>query len=87
MQHDEEEYQKRKAAFMEASLATISAAYDRGHYEGYGKGMNDGKAVGFVAGVQSTQAALSEGLRLGSSECGKALNGIKKLGIDRDFSE
>lgn len=41
-----------------------------------------GLNVPVVAGVMSLKAALACGLRHGSPECGKALESLKRIGID-----
>ncbi|WP_328184536.1 hypothetical protein [Marinobacter sp. OP 3.4] len=53
-------------------------AFDQGMLEG----IEIGKYMGYVAAVDSFKSALSDGLRHGSSECGKALESFKRLGIE-----
>lgn len=46
------------------------------------QGYNDGSAQGYVTAVNSLKPALSDGLRSGSSECGKAMQALNKLGLN-----
>ena len=66
---------KQVLAFMN-SVAEM--AYDKGVVDG----IELGKQLGLVAGITSLKGALSCGLRHGSPECGKALESLKRLGLD-----
>jgi len=67
-----------KQKTMNLILRMAETAYD----EGMSDGFEVGKYVGFVAGVTSMKSALSCGLRHGSPECGKALESLKRLGLE-----
>ncbi|AXK57469.1 hypothetical protein [Pseudomonas protegens] len=67
---------KQEAMSLINRLAEI--AYDNGVANGF----EVGKQFGFVAGVLSLKSALSSGVRHGSPECGKALESLKRIGID-----
>jgi len=77
-------YDELKEKAIEAAMATASMAYERGYHDGATKGLETGIGIGFVMGVQSVQAALSDGLRHGSPECGRALEGMKRLSINKE---
>jgi hypothetical protein len=68
--------------------AAARAAFAKGMEVGYGQGFLDGmqagQVLGFVGGVRSVQDAISDGVRHGSSKCGRALEAIKRLDIDDD---
>ncbi len=74
---------EKKTQAMLAALAAADTAYDQGFIDGeasgFLKGLAAGRAIGFVEGVNSLKPALSDGLRSGSSECGKAMNSLKSL--------
>lgn len=72
---------KNKQDTLAAINALVEIAYDQGFADGHGVG----NQVGFVAGVMSLKAALACGLRHGSPECGKALESLKRIGIDPYF--
>ncbi len=69
---------KNKQDTLAAINALVEIAYDQGFADGHGVG----NQVGFVAGVMSLKAALACGLRHDSPECGKALESLKRIGID-----
>ena len=54
----------------------LEAAYNAGFLSGF----EAGRAVGYIEGVNALKPALSDGLRNGSSECGKAMQGLKSMG-------
>lgn len=64
------------------TLALINRLAELAYDNGFTDGFDVGKQVGFVAGVLSLKSALSSGVRHGSSECGKALESFKRIGID-----
>ncbi|WP_065759555.1 hypothetical protein [Pseudomonas defluvii] len=64
------------------TLAAINALVEIAYDQGFANGHEVGNQVGFVAGVISLKAALACGLRHGSPECGKALESLKRIGID-----
>lgn len=77
-------YDDQKEKALEIAMAAARVAYDQGYGDGATKGVEEGIRIGFVMGVQSVQAALSDGLRHGSPECGRALEGMKRLGINKE---
>lgn len=77
-------YDDQKEKDLEIAMAAARVAYDQGYGDGATKGMEAGIAIGFVMGVQSVQHAISDGLRHGSSECGRALEGMKRLSINKE---
>jgi len=46
---------------------------------GFNDGFQAGRLVGYVEGVNALVPAISDGLRHGSSECGKAMQGLKSM--------
>ncbi|MGC1068707.1 hypothetical protein WKH16_22470 [Pantoea agglomerans] len=48
----------------------------------YTQGYNDGSAHGYVTAVDALKPAISDGLRNGSSECGKVMQSLRSLGLD-----
>jgi len=76
--------ESNKMAALSAALVAAEVAYEQGVEHGFAAGYVAGQQVGFIAGVISVQDALSSGLRHGSPECGKALESLKHLGIDKD---
>ena len=56
----------------------MEIAYD----QGFANGHEVGNQIGFVAGIIRLKAALACGLRHGLPECGKALESVKRIGID-----
>lgn len=66
----------------------LQKAYGTGHKVGYNAGVLDGieigQLTGYVAGVNALTPAISDGLRHGSSECGKAMQGLKSMGAVAD---
>ncbi|NPE59177.1 hypothetical protein HLB27_01250 [Dickeya dadantii] len=50
----------------------------------YQQGYNDGSAAGYVTAVNSLKPAISDGLRHGSSECGKVMQSFRDLGLADD---
>jgi hypothetical protein len=76
--------ESNKTAALKAALVAAEVAYEHGLEQGFAAGYAVGQQVGFVAGVISVQDALSSGLRHGSAECGRALESLKRLGIDNE---
>lgn len=64
------------------ALAFINAIAEMAYDQGFADGLEIGNQVGFVAGVTSLKGALACGLRHGSPECGKALESLKRIGLD-----
>ncbi|MBC3455908.1 MULTISPECIES: hypothetical protein [Pseudomonas] len=64
------------------TMSLISTLAEIAYDGGFADGLDVGKQVGFVAGVLSLKSALSSGVRHGSPECGKALESLKRIGID-----
>lgn len=58
-----------------------------GHDQGFQEGFEAGKLVGFIAGLESLKGALSDGTRKGSSECARALESRKRMGINLEDEE
>ena len=56
----------------------VEKAYDAGAIHGF----QVGQSVGFVAGLASAKAALSDGLRHGSPVCAQAMRTLRQLGLD-----
>ncbi|AJY53208.1 hypothetical protein [Halomonas sp. KO116] len=77
-------YYDQKEKALEAAMAAARVAYNQGYGDGVTQGVEAGIGIGFVMGVQRVQAALSDGLRHGSPECGRALEGMKRLGINKE---
>lgn len=71
-----------------AALAAAKEAFERGlelgQQQGFAEGLATGRLIGFVEGVNSLKAAVSDGTRHGSSECGRALESMKRLGAIAD---
>jgi hypothetical protein len=65
-------------------LPMIKVAFDAGRELGFAEGLEAGKAIGFVAGVNALTPAVSDGLRSGSSACGKVMQSLKNLGLNID---
>ncbi len=78
------DYEKIRAEEKRLAMEAASLAYDLGYTNGQKDGFQSGLATGFVAGVQSLQGALSSGLRHGSPECGRAMEALKRLGIEQN---
>ncbi len=75
---DIDQEQKRRA--MEMALKAAEAAADAAYDQGFQNGFNAGTTVGFVQAVNALKPALSDGLRNGSSECGKAMQNLQNMG-------
>ncbi|SFB19095.1 hypothetical protein SAMN03159488_02285 [Pseudomonas sp. NFIX10] len=63
------------------ALAFINMIAEMAYDQGFSNGFETGNQVGFVAGITSLKGALSDGLRHGSPECGKALESFKRIGL------
>ncbi|EGX6986497.1 MULTISPECIES: hypothetical protein [Enterobacterales] len=48
----------------------------------YTQGYNDGSAHGYVTAIDALKPAISDGLRHGSPECGKAMQSFRSLGLE-----
>lgn len=68
------------AAFMQVAAPLLREAFN----SGYATGFRDGQILGYVEGVNALTPAVSDGLRHGSPECGKAMQGLKNLGLDTE---
>jgi hypothetical protein len=55
-------------------------AFDEGVRQGVDHGIAVGRPLGFVEGVNYCKAAMADGLRAGSSECGRTMQTLKNLG-------
>jgi len=65
--------------FVDGKEAGYSDGFKDGEETGYSDGIVDGSRTGFVTGMNTLTPAVSDGLRHGSSECGKALQGLKSM--------
>lgn len=52
-------------------------AYKTGYEDGYKKGFQDGTVGGSLITLNELKPALSDGLRHGSSECGRAMSDLR----------
>jgi len=76
----DEDYERyAKSAAEAAARAAFEKGMEVGLERGFSNGMAAGQLIGFVAGVQSLASALSDGTRKGSSECGRALESLKRI--------
>lgn len=57
------------------ALPVLKAAFD----QGYVRGFEAGRSLGFLEGINALTPAVSDGLRHGSGECGKAMRSIRNL--------
>jgi hypothetical protein len=73
--------------FMAQFEPMIQTAFDQGLESGFQRGFQAGRTLGFIEGVNALTPAVSDGLRHGSLECGKALHGLKNLGLHSDAEE
>lgn len=71
-----------KTTKKQETMSFISMLAEIAYENGLADGLEAGQQIGFVAGVLSLKSALSSGVRHGSSECGKALESLKRIGID-----
>lgn len=73
-----DDVQKQNAIQMALQVAAVAAehAYDKGLSDG----VNLGSIMGYVQAINDLKPALSDGLRHGSPECGKAMRTLRKLG-------
>ena len=65
--------------FKDGEETGYSDGFVDGKEAGYSDGIVDGSRTGFVTGMNTLTPAVSDGLRHGSSECGKALQGLKSM--------
>ncbi|SOE45663.1 hypothetical protein SAMN05414139_00017 [Burkholderia sp. D7] len=56
-------------------------AFDHGVRQGFEQGFATGRQLGFVEGVNYCKPAMADGLRAGSSECGRTMQTLKNLGV------
>ncbi len=56
----------------------LSSVLKQAHDIGYAKGFENGIAVGYALALEQTKPAVSDGLRNGSSECGKNMRSRRK---------
>jgi hypothetical protein len=69
--------------FLPQLMPLIRATFDAGVEQGF----HLGRQVGWVEGVNAMMPAVSDGLRYGSPECGRAMQGYKNLGLGNDVSK
>lgn len=63
---------------MEDAMQLMRAvAYQTGYKEGYQKGFQDGTVGGSLVTLNELKPALSDGLRHGSPECGRAMSALR----------
>ena len=67
-------------ADLKALTPVLRAVYEQGHTRGFFEGHTAGEMTGFVSAINSLKPALSDGLRRGSSECGRAMQALTRLG-------
>jgi len=60
----------------------LKVAFQAGREVGFAEGLEVGQQIGYVAGVNALTPAVSDGLRHGSSECGRVMQGLKNLGLN-----
>ncbi|ENM5855581.1 hypothetical protein NTE09_003613 [Vibrio mimicus] len=58
--------------------AWMAQVLQQAHDIGHAKGFEEGTAFGYALAMEHTKAAASDGLRHGSSECGKNMRARKK---------
>lgn len=63
---------RKKAINNDLSLL-LDKVYEKGLVEGYDSGYDDGYEDGYIVRKNEDKAAISDGLRKGSSECGKTM--------------
>jgi hypothetical protein len=62
----------------------LKVAFQAGRDVGFVEGYQVGQQFGYIAGINSMTPAVSDGLRHGSSECGKKMQQLKNLGLDTE---
>ena len=85
--HRKEYMSKNDDAFEKAlplMAPMLKVVFDRGLEQGFAQGFNMGHQLGYVAGVNDMTSAVSDGLRHGSSECGKKMQQLKNLGLNTE---
>ena len=65
-----------------AFQAGREVGFAEGRKVGRAEGLEVGQQLGYVAGVNAMTPAVADGLRHGSSECGKAMQGLKNMGLN-----
>ncbi|EDQ9893576.1 hypothetical protein M568_00635 [Salmonella enterica subsp. enterica serovar Namur str. 05-2929] len=58
--------------------AWMATVLQQAHDIGYASGFDNGVTAGYALALQHTQAAVSDGLQNGSSECGKNMRSRRK---------
>lgn len=73
---------------LEQMKPMLEVAYNTGLTVGHGKGYEEGfvagQVLGYIEGVNALTPAVSDGLRHGSSLCGAAMQGLRRLGLQED---
>ncbi|WP_147253091.1 hypothetical protein [Thalassospira profundimaris] len=67
--------ESQKKADFEAFLST---ALKQAHELGYVSGFEKGTAFGYALAMEHTKAAVSDGMKKGSSECGKNMRSRRR---------
>lgn len=65
-------------------LAAIQPVLIEAYNTGFKDGLVAGEQIGFVAGINALTPAVSDGLRHGSPECGRAMQGLKNMGVNSE---
>lgn len=63
----------------DAAKVAFAKGLDVGQQQGFYMGHAVGQYTGFVGAVNMLKPALSDGLRHGSSECGRAMQGLQNM--------
>lgn len=63
----------RKSKINNELSALMNKVYEKGLVEGYDRGYDDGFEDGYYQRKEEDKPAISDGLRKGSSQCGKAM--------------
>ncbi|MGY5718694.1 hypothetical protein ACXHQ0_15730 [Vibrio antiquarius] len=81
---DQDKLNQMKEAAKRGAMQAAEAAFESGYNSGFFNGYQVGETVGYVRGIDSLKAAVSDGLRHGSPECAKAMQSLKSLGLADD---
>lgn len=64
--------------FLPQLIPALKASFEAGFENGF----QAGRMIGFVEGVDAMKPAVSDGLRYGAPECGRAMQFMKNFGLD-----
>lgn len=73
-----------RAAFAKGLELGTEIGRTQGMAAGLIVGRTQGRAEGMVLGMEMLKAAISDGTRHGSSECARALEAYKRLGLNEE---